>query len=100
MLQSTGPTGMLNLVYKLTNRLLAQSAEAGAYPTVLAAAGNEARRGAYYGPTGMAEARGPVGDALVADNALDQEIWRKLWEISERLIGTPFNMPVAQSAKA
>lgn len=92
-LQSTGPQGLLNFLYKFTNPLLAQSSEAGAIPLVLAAAGNEARRGAYYGPTGMGDARGPVGDATVAERALDQDVSRKLWSASETLIGEPFKMP-------
>ncbi len=92
-LQSTGPTGLLNLIYKVTNALMAQGAEAGAIPTVLAAAGTEAKRGAYYGPQKMSEARGPVGDALVADHALDKAAWTQLWEASEALLGEPFAMP-------
>lgn len=92
-LQSTGPKGLLNFLYKFTNPLLAQSSEAGAIPTVLAAAGTEARRGAYYGPKRMGEARGPVGDATVADRALDQDVAGKLWSASEHLIGEPFKFP-------
>jgi NAD(P)-dependent dehydrogenase (short-subunit alcohol dehydrogenase family) len=92
-LQSTGPTGPLNLLYKFLNPLFAQPSKAGAIPLVLAAAGREAKRGAYYGPTGMADARGPVGDAAVADHALHQDSWRKLWNASERLIGEPFKLP-------
>ena len=92
-LQSTGPTGFLSALYKLLNPLMAQSQEAGAIPTVLAAAGTEAKRGAYYGPQRMQEARGPVGDALVADHALDKDGWKRLWEMSEELVGQTFAMP-------
>ena len=92
-LQSTGPTGLLNAVYKLMNPLLAQPPAAGAIPTVLAAAGNEARRGGYYGPKRMAEARGPVSDAIVADHAHDQDAASRLWSASEKLIGEPFKLP-------
>ena len=92
-LQSTGPTGFLNVLYKALNPLLAQGADAGAIPTVLAAAGTEARRGAYYGPQKMSEARGPVGDALVADHAQDRAAWARLWEATEALLGEPFAMP-------
>ena len=92
-LQSTGPTGPLNFFYKFLNPLFAQPSQAGAIPTVLAAAGVEAKRGAYYGPKKMGEARGPVGDALVAGQALDEDVARKLWSASEDLIGTPFTMP-------
>ena len=99
-LQSTGPTGALNFFYKFLNPLMAQPSEAGAIPTVLAAAGKEAKRGAYYGPKKMGEARGPVGDAIVADRALDQNLWRGLWEASEKMIGEPFKMPSQASAPA
>ncbi|NND49916.1 MAG: short-chain dehydrogenase, partial [Rhizobiales bacterium] len=92
-LQSTGPRGLFSLLYKLANPLLAQSAAAGAIPTVLAAAGKEAQRGGYYGPQKMSEARGPVSDASVASRALDREVAEKLWHASEELIGEPFNLP-------
>ena len=92
-LQSTGPTRLLGFIYKFTNPLLAQSSKAGAIPTVLAAAGAEAKRGAYYGPQKMSEARGRVSDALVADHALDRGTWVGLWEASEALLGEPFRLP-------
>ncbi|MEM6413327.1 MAG: oxidoreductase [Pseudomonadota bacterium] len=86
-LQSTGPSALLKLLYKPTNALLAQSAYNGAIPTVLAAAGNEARPGGYYGPQSMRETRGRVGDARVSDAALNKEIGVRLWRESERLVG-------------
>lgn len=92
-LQYTGPGAVLNVVYLFTNLLLAQSAAAGAAPTVLAAAGREARRGGYYGPQRLGEARGPVGDAVVADHALDRDAARRLWEVSEDLVGEAFRLP-------
>lgn len=94
-LQSTGPTGFLSALYSVLNPLMAQSQDAGAIPTVLAAAGTEARRGAYYGPQRMQEARGPVSDALVADHALDKDAWKKLWEMSEDLVDRKFTMPAS-----
>lgn len=86
-LQSTGPTGFMKPLLALANKLVAQRPEAGATPTVLAAAGTEAQRGAYYGPTGRGEMRGPVSDAKVAEHALDQEKQAKLWQMSEALVG-------------
>lgn len=86
-LQSTGPTGLLNLIYKPLNALMAQGSHEGARPTVLAAAGPEAKRGAYYGPTGWMDAKGPVSDAKVASHALDETAQKRLWEISEKLVG-------------
>jgi len=85
-LQSTGPTGVLNALYKVTN-LFAQSAEQGSWPLVFAAAGAEARNGGYYGPSGLGETRGKVGDGAVTDRASDAEAGSRLWERSEELLG-------------
>jgi len=86
-LQSTGPSGVLNSLYKVLNPLMAQPAYNGAIPTVLSAAGKEALPGAYYGPTGMFDARGPVSDAVVAGRALNKKNAARLWEESEKLVG-------------
>lgn len=86
-LQSTGPTGFFNMLYKVLNPLLAQPPADGALPTVLSAAGLEAKRGGYYGPQKMAEARGPVSDAKVAPYVLDEAVAQRLWEESEKLVG-------------
>tara|TARA_B110000503_G_scaffold37427_1_gene61241 strand:+ start:59 stop:565 length:507 start_codon:yes stop_codon:yes gene_type:complete len=86
-LQSTGPTGFFNLLYKITNPIFAQSGPEGALPTVLAAAGTEAKRGGYYGPQKMGETRGAVGDAKLAVYVLNEETAKRLWDESERLVG-------------
>lgn len=85
-LQSTGPTGVLNTAYKFLNKVVAQPAYNGAIPTVLAAAGEEAESGEYYGPTSFGGARGPVGTAFVASKARDEEAAAKLWQASEELV--------------
>lgn len=84
-LQSTGPTGFFKAFYKLSN-LLAQSAVDGAVPEVLAAAGREARNGAYYGPTKLGDTRGPVGESKISDAAQDQAAGKQLWALSEELL--------------
>ena len=86
-LQSTGPTGFLKVFWSTMNKLAAQGLEAGATPTALAAAGKEAKRGAYYGPGRFGDTRGPISDANVADHALDQDKQTRLWEKSEKLAG-------------
>lgn len=86
-LQSTGPTGLLNLSYKLLNKIVAQPMQKGAIPTVLAAAGNEAKAGGYYGPQLFSEARGRVSDAIVMPKALDEQNADRLWKESEKLTG-------------
>ena len=90
-LQFTGPTGVRSLVYRVSN-LVAQSAEAGAVPEALAAAGEEAANGGYYGPTGIGGARGPVGTAKVNPVARDPEAGARLWALSEELVGEPWTI--------
>jgi NAD(P)-dependent dehydrogenase (short-subunit alcohol dehydrogenase family) len=91
-LQSTGPGALLSTVYTVTNALMAQPAELGAVPTVLAAAGEEAVSGGYYGPTGLFDARGPVGDAWVEGRALNTDTGERLWQVSEELVGQEFSL--------
>ena len=86
-LQSTGPTGVFKLVYKVSNKVVAQSPTAGALPEVLAVAGDEARNGAYYGPTKFGDTRGPVGESQISDAARDQAAATRLWALSEELLG-------------
>lgn len=71
-------------------RVLFQPAALGALPTLYAATAPEARGGAYYGPTGMMEARGPLGLAEVPPAATDAEAAAHLWKVSEELSGTRF----------
>ena len=84
-----GGSALFRWLYKLTNAVFAQSAERGAYPLALAAAGPEARPGVYYGPTAMGQSRGPVGESPVASVAMDEVMARQLWEKTEELVG-PF----------
>ena len=85
-LQSTGPEGVLNRIYKVLNTVAAQSAYRGALPTVLAVAGDEARAGEYYGPTGLGDTRGPVRNSAIARHARNETDARKLWQLSEELV--------------
>ncbi|MBV4552033.1 SDR family oxidoreductase [Pseudomonas sp. SWRI102] len=63
------------------------SAAQGALPTLYAATAPQTVGGAYYGPTGDEEKRGPLGFAktpVAATNVADAE---RLWAVSERLTG-------------
>ena len=66
-----------------------------ALPTLFAATTSDAEPGAYYGPTGLLEVRGPVGRATIPAAALDMAVATRLWNESEKLSGTPF--PVASA---
>ena len=91
-LQSTGPTGFFKVFYKVSNKLMAQSPSLGALPEVLAVAGNEARNGAYYGPTRFGDTRGPVGESRISDAARDEAAAARLWALSEDLLGITWNI--------
>jgi NAD(P)-dependent dehydrogenase (short-subunit alcohol dehydrogenase family) len=91
-LQSTGPTGLFKMIYKVSNRLMAQSATDGAVPEVLAVAGAEAQNGAYYGPTRFGDSRGPVGDSQISDAAKDAGAGARLWALSEQLLGITWDI--------
>lgn len=65
--------------------LFLQSADKGAEPTLYAATSPGARPGGYYGP-------GPA-PLVPADRALDKDLARRLWEVSEKLTDVPFPLP-------
>jgi len=94
-LQSTGPTGILNLVLKPANMLLAQKVEQGALPTLYAATAPGVEGGEYYGPDGIAEMRGDPTEVMAIPEAYDTEVGRRLWEVSEELTGVSYGLPVA-----
>jgi len=67
-----------------------QTAAQGAIPTLYAATAPEAQGGAYYGPTGPNEMRGPLGIATVPATAGDAATAARLWDATEALIGVRF----------
>lgn len=78
------------LVSFLSN-LFAQKIEMGALPTLYAAVAPDVKSGDYFGPSGFKEIRGYP--KKVESNALshDTTIANKLWDISEKLTGIPYN---------
>ena len=89
-LQSTGPTGIAKAAMAISNRLLAQSAERGALPTLYAATAPGVQGGEYYGPDGPGEFRGLPRKVEAIPPAYDEENGRRLWEASEELTGVRF----------
>jgi len=92
-LQSTGPTGPAKALMRVGNRLVAQSAQRGALPTLYAATAPEVRGGAYYGPDGFQELRGHPTEVGAIPAAHDAEAGRRLWEVSEQLTGVRYALP-------
>jgi NAD(P)-dependent dehydrogenase (short-subunit alcohol dehydrogenase family) len=87
----------LDLLSGIGNRLLAQSQEDGALPTLYAAV--EAIPGnSFAGPSGFMEGRGAPELVGRSKAAQDAEVARRLWEVSEELTGVRF--PLAAAAIA
>lgn len=63
---------------------LAQSAEKGAYPEVMCATASDLEQRAYYGPTGLMNFGGPVGECKLESFVLDKQVLTKLWALSEK----------------
>jgi len=72
-----GGSKLFRMIYAVTNVVLAQSATAGA----------------YYGPTGLMRARGPVRECWVAPRAQDEAVAKGLWEATEARVGAFFAGP-------
>jgi NAD(P)-dependent dehydrogenase (short-subunit alcohol dehydrogenase family) len=85
------------LMTTIGNRLLAQSDEMGALPTLYAAT-QDLPGDTYVGPNGFAEQRGyprVVGRSKAARNDADA---RRLWELSEQMTGVTFGAPRRDAA--
>lgn len=92
-LQRRTGNALQNAAMVIGNRLLAQSDAAGALPTLFAAT-QDLPGGSYVGPGGPGEWRGHptlVGRSAAANDAGTA---RRLWEVSERLTGVSYTIPV------
>ena len=91
-LQSTGPGKFTGWIMGVGNALLAQSAERGSWPLMLAAADPEARAGGYYGPTRRGQLAGPVDLCPIAECGRNEEAARRLWDVSIQMTGASWNI--------
>jgi len=89
-LQSTAG-GVMRLGMAIGNRLIAQSAERGALPTLYAATAPDVEGGEYYGPDGLGEWRGHPKLVQVKAEGWDEENRRRLWSVSEELTGVTYD---------
>jgi NAD(P)-dependent dehydrogenase (short-subunit alcohol dehydrogenase family) len=89
-LQFAGPNRIEGAIMTVTNKLIAQSAEMGALPTLYAATSSEVTGGSFIGPDGFLEGRGYPKVVGAAKRAYDEDAWRRLWELSEELTGVRY----------
>jgi NAD(P)-dependent dehydrogenase (short-subunit alcohol dehydrogenase family) len=74
----------------VASRLIGQSAQAGSWPLLYAAAMPDARNGEYWGPDGVLEIRGLPARGKVWPQALMAADQARLWALSEALTGVTF----------
>jgi NAD(P)-dependent dehydrogenase (short-subunit alcohol dehydrogenase family) len=79
----------------VANRVVAQDADGGALPTLYAAVA-EIPGNSFAGPGGFMEQRGAPKLVNRSSAAMDMDVARRLWDVSEQLTGARF--PLAQGA--
>ncbi|GAB0105416.1 oxidoreductase [Nocardia sp. JMUB6875] len=87
---SSETQNLLEQIVSLGNRLVAQSAEMGALPTLYAATA-DVEPGGYYGPDWFNWRGNPTKVGSTAASH-DEKTARQLWELSERLTGVEFRV--------
>jgi NAD(P)-dependent dehydrogenase (short-subunit alcohol dehydrogenase family) len=97
-LQSTGPPLVDRAVMAVSNRVIAQSEEMGALPTLYAATEPGLAGGTYVGPDGFAEQRGHPQPVSPNRAARDEQVARRLWEVSEEMTGVRFELAAGAAA--
>ena len=82
----------MDRVMAVSNAVMAQSAEAGAMPTLYAATG-DIPSGSYIGPDGFMQQRGRRATVVGSTRASrDEAVAKRLWEVSEELTGVKYSL--------
>jgi NAD(P)-dependent dehydrogenase (short-subunit alcohol dehydrogenase family) len=97
-LQTAAPPLLDALVMRVSNVLLAQSADAGALPVLYAATQPDLEGGTYVGPDGLGEFRGHPHITTPSAGARDADVAARLWSVSEELTGVRFELGAGAAA--
>ncbi len=93
-LQGVGPrmsgSGFTEKITDLGNSLFAQSAAAGALPSLYASTAPDVRGGQYFGPDRLFHMRGHPVAVPIVRAARDDATARRLWDVSVQLTGVRF----------
>ena len=87
-------------IMKLSNALVAQSAEMGALPTAYAATAPDVRGGEFIGPGGFMAVRGYPTVGKSSKTSHDEALARDLWAASEKLTGVTYAFAATKAAAA
>ena len=98
-LQSAGPSKRYErAVAALGNKLIAQSADMGALPTLFAATVADLPGGRLVGPDGFMQVRGHPRVVWAPGKATNRDARRRLWTASEELTSVGYGFPVSAHA--
>lgn len=101
-LQAAGPkmsgNRILESAFGVLNRVFAQSADQGSWPTLYAAADPAVGSGDYIGPKGLMEMTGPPTKVRMSRPATDAAQAERLWTLSEELTGVRFDWTPGEAA--
>jgi NAD(P)-dependent dehydrogenase (short-subunit alcohol dehydrogenase family) len=97
-LQFAAPPLVDRLFMRVGNAVIAQSEEMGALPTLYAATEPGLAGGTYVGPDGIAEQRGHPKPVSPNRAARDEDVARRLWEVSEEMTGVRFDLGAGAAA--
>jgi NAD(P)-dependent dehydrogenase (short-subunit alcohol dehydrogenase family) len=86
------------LLASVLNPILQMRTADGALPALRAATDPDAESGSYWGPGGWREFKGPPVRARINERALDQDVAKRLWGETEKLIRLRFDLPAQTSA--
>lgn len=86
LLRSMGVMGLVS------NKLIAQKIDMGTLPVLRAATEENLVGSEYFGPTKMFELRGYPKKVKSSDKSYDIQLAKKLWEVSETLVGFKYNV--------
>ncbi len=75
------------IVWAISSRVIAQSAEKGSWPEVMCATEEGLKPETLYGPTKRLEMVGAIGECPLEDHALDRDMAAKLWTMSGQMTG-------------
>jgi len=96
-LQYAGPPALDTAVMHVGNKVIAQGEEMGALPTLQAATEPGLEGGTYCGPDGIGEMRGHPKPVAPSGAARDEQVARRLWEVSEEMTGVHFELAGASA---
>lgn len=87
LITTSGSLMMRFIWWLMTLSPLVQSAEKGSYPALMCATEDGLDQKGFYGPTGRSNWTGPVGEHKLEPHAVDKEVSKRLWEVSEAATG-------------